>query len=179
MHNIVLPTCAWEPRESRWEPLLWQPTPRTPASSAAPDTPPGWSCDTASADTAGLPFVPNLQSPSPSPSAGTSERDRLRDLNKSEWLKVCPDDLKFCFVLKTGLWRHTKSHNELLLSLLCRVSFHKSPDLSKQLQGVQWKPCSFILPLSRGQNTKKKSGKYIPRPCWQSWIMQQENLTKS
>lgn len=109
---------------------------------------------------------------------GDEQESRLHDLNKSEWLKVRTDNLKFFFVLKTGLWRHTKSHNELLLSLLCRLSFYKSPDRSRRL-GVQWKPRSFILPLSRGHNTKRKSGKYIPCPRWQSWIMYQENLTKS
>lgn len=109
---------------------------------------------------------------------GDERESRRHDLNKSGRLKVRADDLKFCFVLKTGLWCHTKSHNELLLSLLCRISFYKSPDLSRQL-GVQWRRRSFILPLSRGHNTKKKSGKYIPCPRRHSWIMQQENLTKS
>lgn len=50
---------------------------------------------------------------------GEERQSRLSDLNKSEWLKVRADDLKFCFCSETGLWRQTKSHNELLLSLLC------------------------------------------------------------
>lgn len=110
---------------------------------------------------------------------GEERQSRLSDLNESEWLKVHADHLKFRFCSETGLWRQTKSHNELLLSLICAHHSVKARTSAGGL-AVLWKPPLNLFYRLPGVTTqKKKSGKYIPFPHWKSWIMQHENLTKS